>query len=102
MVTYTYKYSSYSLSNIRDLQKDGSFHAYLFLKVMQREYAMKPAKMEKYYENACIETEFKIAPIARAHECLFFVAPSLKISIHLLRERQRCEWENFDDFGGVL
>ena len=81
MVTYTYKYSSYSLSNIRVLQKDGSFHAYRFLKVMQRKYAMKPAKMEKYYENACKKTEFKIAPIARAHECLFFVAPSLKISI---------------------
>ena len=47
---------------------------------------MKPAKMEKYYENAYKKTEFKIAPIARAHECFFFVAPSLKISIELFLE----------------
>ena len=68
------------------MQSDGSFHAYRFLKVMQRKYAMKRAKMEKYYENACKKAEFKIAPIARAHECLFFVASSLKISIELLEE----------------
>ena len=60
---------------------------------LRRKYVMKPAKTEKCYENASKKTEFKIAPIARAHECLFFVAPSLKISI---------ERENFDVFGGVL
>ena len=80
MVTYTYKYSPYALSNIGVLQNDGSFHAYHFLKVMQRKYAMKPAKIEKYYENARKKTDFKIAPLARAHGCLFFFASSLKIS----------------------